>query len=542
MINKIARNALLLLCGGALVVSCNLDYFADATLEEFTWNPSLAIPVGEISYSVQELFDELSDAGVDIGANAEDIVTISYEAELQSQTANGFLNLANQNFNQSLEAGLTYNNPGIASSESFSQTYEFDLLPTQNEEYDSVNFSGGNLAIEVSSEFDAEVDYVLTIRSLVSNASNVPLVLTGTLTPSNPSDNFTEQLSPYLGDFSRDATGNPARNLMVMQLDYDVNIGETSVIAPNDGVSFSMSIANAEFDLVYGFVGARNLDVNFELVNLDFFDAFSEGTLKFASPKFSFVFENSFGFPLGVEFNEIAAITQQGQIINLTGEAANSVAIVSGPEITQIGTTINTTYELNEGNSNIPELISSMPSKVIVEVNSTANPAEAPAQYNFVSAASELNVGVLLELPLIVNINDLVSTENVEFDFGEDLEDAKKLVLRIITENTLPLGGEIELVFRDDAKREVLRVSERPVFDAAPVGSDGRTSSVVEKAIDVSFTAEEIEQLIKATNIDVISRLSSTDASSGQNVKFFSDYDLKVKLAVQADVELTSGN
>lgn len=535
------RSFLLAVCATALLVGCNLEYFADAKLNDLVWKPSLAIPLGELSYSVQDLFDELSEAGVDIGQNSDNIVMLTYEAQLQSQTATGFLTLSNQSFGQSVDAGLNINAQGFASEHNFNEVFEFDLAATQNEEYDSVNFSGGNIDILMSSELDAEVDYTLTLSSLVNNDTNLPLVVSGTLTP-NSSTSFNDALNKYLGDFSKDANNNAVRNKILVKLDYQVRVSATSVIQSTDGVSFSMTLTNPEFDLVYGYVGERKLDVNFELLNLDFFDSFREGTISFAEPRFSFVFDNSFGFPLGVSFNQIAAITQQGQIIPITGSAANTEGIVNGPQIGAIGTSVNTTLELNSTNSNLPELISSMPKKVIIEVNTEANPASAPAQYNFVSVNSELSVGVLLELPMIVNINGLVSRQNIDFDVASDLEQAKQLTLRLITENDLPLGGEVELVFKDQKGDVVYTVNEKALFDGAPVGSDGRTTEVVTKIVDIDFSDADIRLLEKATSIDVVTRLTTTDASSNEVVKFYSDYNLTVKLAVQADIELNTKN
>ena len=539
---KRIKSFLLAVCATAILVGCNFEYFADAKLNDFVWKPSLAIPIGELSYTVEDLFDELSGAGVDIGQNSDDIVMLTYEAQLQSQSATGFLTLANQSFGQSVDAGLNINAQGFSSLHDYNEVFVFDLAATQNEEYDSVNFSGGNLDILMSSELDAEVAYTLTLNSLIINETHQPLVVSGVLNPSNPSASFTDALNKYLGDFSKDANANAVRNKIVVKLDYQVRVSPTSVIQPTDGVSFTMNLSNPEFDLVYGYVGERRLDVNFELLNLDFFDSFREGTISFSEPRFSFVFDNSFGFPLGVSFNQIAAITQQGQIIPLTGSAATTPGIVNGPLIDAIGTNVNTTLDLNSTNSNLPELISSMPKKVIIEVNTEANPANAPAQYNFVDAGSELNVGVRLELPMIVNINGLVSTQNVEFDIADDLEQAKQLTLRLIAENNLPLGGEIELVFKDANNNAVFTVSERALFDGAPVGSGGRTTQTTSKIVDIHFADADIRLLENATSIDVITRMTTTGAASNEIVKFFSDYTLKIKLAAQADIEITSND
>ncbi|KYG79035.1 hypothetical protein [Roseivirga echinicomitans] len=539
---KRIRSFLLAVSATALLVGCNFEYFADAELNDFVWTPSLAIPIGELSYTVEDLFGELSGAGVDIGQNSDDVVMLTYEAQLQSQTATGFLTLADQTFAQEVDAGLNVNTQGFSAQFDYNEVFEFDLAATQNEAFDSVRFSGGSIDIMMNSEIDAEVNYTLTLSSLIDIDTRLPLVVSGTLTPANANVNLSDALSKYVGDFSKDKNGNVVRNKIVVKLDYQVRASGNSVIQATDGVSFSMSLISPKFDLVYGFIGSRSLDINFELLNLDFFDSFKEGSISFAEPSFNFVFDNSFGFPLGVNFNQIAAITQKGQIIPLTGSAATTPGIVNGPLVGAIGTSVNTVLKLNSTNSNIPELISSMPKKVIIEVNTETNPASAPAQYNFIGASNELSIGVLLEMPMIVNINGLVSRQNVAFDIAGDLEQAKKLTLRLIAENELPLGGEIELVFKDVNGDAVFTVSQRALFEGAPVGSDGRTTGPTTNVVDINFLDADIRLLENATSIDVVTRLTTTDASSNQAVKFFSDYSLKIKLAAQADIELNTKN
>ncbi|MGW8121016.1 hypothetical protein ACV07N_00040 [Roseivirga echinicomitans] len=542
MFIKRIRSLLLTLCVATLLVGCNLEYFADAKLNEFVWKPSLAIPLGELSYSVEDLFGELSSSGVNIGQNSSDIVTLTYESQLRSQPGAEFLPLANQSFGKTKAAGLSINAQGFASQFDYSEVFEFNLATTQIEAYDSIDYSKGRIDLVINSGIDAEVRYSLTLISLEENDTRLPLVVSGILSPSSPSKNVTETMNKYIGDFSKDANNNTVRNKIRARLDYQVRVSANSVIQPSDGLSFSVAMTNLEFDVAYGDFGSRKLDLNFELLNLDFFDAFRDGTISFAEPVLKFVFDNSFGFPLGMSFDQIAAVTQQGQIIPLTGSAANTTGVVIGPQIGAVGSNLTTTFALNSTNSNLPELINAMPKKVIIEVKSEANTADAPAQYNFALANSELLVGAVLDLPMIVNINGLVASQNIAFDVASDLEQAKQLTLRLIAENDLPLGGEIELVFKDEKGDIVYTVNEKALFDGAAVGSDGKTTETTTKIVDINFKDEDIRLLEKAKSIDVVTRITSTGATSNQNVKFFSDYSLKVKLAVQADVEINTKN
>lgn len=532
------KNFLALLVIVGLVSACNLSYFEDAEFGDFTWDPTLAVPIGEITYTIDELFEELNDAGAQVGVNNENIVTLSYTETLQSQTASAFMTVLDQNFTGSVAAGVDINNPVVNTTVSVNQTFEFNLSQRNSEQYDSILFTGGNFDVEFSSDFDAATDFTLTVRSLINRTTGDPLVINGTLSPSGPTFSSNNNLGDFRGDFTRDVDGNQATNRVVVDFDYDISVEPGSTVTNTDRVSFAMRLTNAEFETVYGDVGTQGLDVNFQVVNLDFFRDFDAGGITFTDPIFSFVFENGFGFPLGIDFKDITAIGNEGQIVPLTGTATDEPTVLAAPLLENIGTTETTNFELNSSNSNIADLLSSQPRKVIMEVNASTNPVNGPDQYNFVDVSSLLDVSVQVDLPLIANINNLVAEEAVDFNNGADLEEAKRLMLRVITENELPLGGNIELQFQDAANNVVFTVTERPVFEAAPIASGDRTTEVATTSVDVEFLDADIRAIENATKIRVLVRLSTTDATSGNSVKFFNDYELKIKLAAQADVEV----
>jgi hypothetical protein len=175
-------------------------------------------------------------------------------------------------------------------------------------------------------------------------------------------------------------------------------------------------------------------------------------------------------------------------------------------------------------------------------VTAFANPVEAPFQYNYLVNSSELRIKGVLEMPMIVNINQLTSTQRVDLNISSTLEQANRLLLRIITENELPLGGDIELSFVDASGDILLVKDEVAFFNAAAVGPDGRTTGAVSQIADITLTNEEIRLMESSVGIDVKTRLNSTNSNSGLSVKFFSDYQLKIKLAAQADVIITNSN
>ena len=542
MKKDLIKNFLVLLVIFGSVSACNLSYFEDAEFGDFVWDPSLAIPVGEITYSIDELFDELNDAGAEVGTNDENVVTLSYSESLQSQTASAFLAVLDQNFSGDVQTGVAFDNPGVATTVEIDRVFEFDLSQRNAEEYDSITFTGGNFDIAFTSDLDADVAFTMEVRSLINKTTGDPLTVTGTLSPSGPTFNSNNDLGDFRGDFTRDAAGNEIRNRVVVAFNYVISVEPDTRVAATDQVSFDLNLSDANFQTVYGDIGSQALDVNFEVVNLDFFRDFDAGGITFAEPIFNFVFDNGFGFPLGIDFTAITAIGNAGEILALSGTATDNPLVVTAPMVDAIGTTERSVFSLNSENSNIADLLALQPRRVIMEVNAGSNPPEGPDQYNFVDQSSLLDVAIQIDLPIIANIDDLVATEVIDFGSGSDLTEARRVLLRIITENELPLGGDIELQFLDAQENVVFTVTDRPIFEAAPLGAGDRTSGATTTTVDVEFADADIRAIEGATDIRVIARLSTTDAQSGNAVKFFDDYELRIRLAAQVDVEVGGSN
>lgn len=197
----------LLLIGVALLFtwSCNLDYFEGAEIGDIVFDPSVAISVGEISYTVEELFEELNDAGAQVGATDDNVVSLIYEQQLQSQSATSFLAVLDQNFGGSLASGTSVSNPLNEVRFSVSETYQYDLSQRGNEAYDSIYFSGGDLQVALSSDYDATINFNLTFLSLEENG--VAYSVSGQLTPNNSSFNINQSLSNFVGLFNTDING-----------------------------------------------------------------------------------------------------------------------------------------------------------------------------------------------------------------------------------------------------------------------------------------------------------------------------------------------
>lgn len=521
-----------------ILVGCNVQYFEKAEFGEIVFDPSIAVVFGELNYTVNDLFSELNDASATVGSNDENIVNIVYQEQLQSQTAEDFLRILDQSFATSLPSGVNLANPGVSSVLTVTQSYEFDLGQNGGEAFDSIFFKSGQFDFNLESDFNTTVNFNATIRSLQSSGS--PIVINGTVSPSSNTYSQTESLTNYTGYFHLDQAGNASSNKFLVDLSYDIIVSPTSVISSNDRLSFSMGLSQMNFQRVYGFIGSQELTLNFETVSLDFFNQFGNGSISFADPRFSFIFDNSFGFPLGVNFQEIASVTSTGQIIALDGPLLNQSNVITASSLENEGQLETTQIDLTTQNSNIDVLVNSRPRRLVVDVETSTNPAAAPRQYNFLSDESLLTVGVNIEIPLEANIDGLRAEQNLPFTSPEGIDQAKRMMLRLISDNELPLGGLVEIHFLDAQDNIIFTIDERPIFEAAPLGNDGRTSEAVRSSTDILIEEADIQAIKNANNISLIVTLSTTDSDQGTNVKLFNDYELKLTLAAQLDVELNA--
>jgi len=346
-----------------------------------------------------------------------------------------------------------------------------------------------------------------------------------------------------MGYFHLDADGNPSRNKLVLEIDYTVSVPQGGSMEPTDAVDFELSIFDSEFSQVFGDIGSKTLDTDSHQFELDFFATLGEGDLVFANPKVHLNFTNSFGFPIGVDFNDFVAVDQDGNLVHLEGDVIDDPSLVVGPTLQNIGNAETTSVVIDNTNSNIVDLLSIKPQRINVEMGAVSNPSYGPDQYNFIEEASELEVNVDIEIPFNMSFNQVVASELLSFSNADALDNAKRLLLRVMSENDMPIGGSVELEFLDDNENVLYVVDERPAFAGAPVGTDGRTTQPVSSTTVVEIDADAIDKIKESSQIRVLATLTTTNADQGTAVRFFEDYLLNIALAIQADVKLnSSGN
>ena len=520
------------------IQACDLSYL-DKDIEDFDTEASFAIAVGNITYTVGELFNEIDAESVEIKENNEGIVSFVYLDTLASVTAVNAIEIPDQSFpSQDYNPGIDIPSPGSLINKTLIldqiPPFVFSLSGSNGEEFNEIVFSDGNLQLTVQSTFtDVDIDLTLTFNSLRSKTDDTSYEATISINGTT-SEIIDVDLTDFWADLTDDGNGGSTTNTLVLTVSGSINLEVGDTISPEQKLSFSLGMTNLQFEAIYG--DLKNQTINSESLTIDFdvFDDFGTGTLLFADPTLRLIVDNSFGFPLGIDFGNIAA-SNASETKFLMGAITDTPQIINSPTLAQEGQTVRDFITIENTNSNIDDLLALKPSQFTVDIFATSNPNSGSNQ-NFSLNTSALSAYVEVNMPL-----DVVF-ENIEFEHeldninGADFEDLGETTLYIHTINTIPLGGTLEMVFYND-NSIVHTTTKLVVFAAAPVDTNGISTGATENTASFDIKGDDIKTATKAV---LKLKMNTTNASSNSPVKLLAANTLDVSITTDVSIDINN--
>ncbi len=520
-----------------IIQACDVSYL-NKDIEDFDTDARLAIKVGNITYTVSEMFNEIDAEGLEITEEEDGIVTFIYSDTLTSVTATDAIEIPNQSFpSQDYSPGINIPSPGSPINETIAfdpiQPFTFLFNGSNNEEFNTIVFNGGALQLMVQSTLtDIDLNLTITLNSLKSKTDDSPYERTIAINGVT-SETIDIDLANFWADLTDNGNGETTNNTFVMTVSgsYELEIGDT--VAPSQKLSFSILMSDLQFEAVYGDFKNQNVNIASQTINFDVFDNFGTGTgtLLFADPTLRFIVDNSFGFPLGIDFGSIEA-SNTTESIPLIGSITDASQIINSPTLNQQGQTVRDTITIDNTNSNIVDLLAIKPTQFLVAVSATSNP-NGPAQ-NFILNSSKLSAYVNVNMPLNVVFENIEFEQELDNFDGSDFEDLGATTLNIITENTIPLGGTLEIVFYND-NTIVYTITEQAVFDPAPVGAGGISTGTTTNTASFDISGNDIKT---ATRAVFKLKMNTTNASSSIPVKLLSTNTLDIRISTEAGIDI----
>lgn len=517
-----------LLIGSLFTTACKKRDFSKIATE--AWSPTVAVPIAKASYNLYDVLSKSDSLGL-IQTEADGGLFFMFNIDQDLIAANEFITLPefSENYQESaMDYGL-FPMPSYTGQENASIQEEIDFSAGADFELYNIDFKDGKLIIDVQTDLMHDVNFDFTFPDLLENGvpatSIIDLQYSGSL-PQIGSDTI------YLDVSELDLTqGSLGYNQLRFNAEVTID-GTGNAIIGTESFSFGFGMDNPTFDLITGDFKNQQIFDLIDTIDIDLFDNFNGGHVRFSNPSLRFGFRNSFGVDIGVDFNEVSAYDKTTQNTSLlTGLPANFV--ISGS--TTPGSSELSTLLLNKDNSpNITNILSPTPKLLNFDLGGSVNPGPGP-NFNFVADDSQLSAEIEVTLPLegFAKGFEIRDTLDLELDLPEFVD---FIEFRFVSDNGFPFEVLAEAFFVDENYNQLVDLTEGEVeaLAAAEVDADGRVIEPAKSIQDLRISSADIEALRDAKHIIIVASCKTFEAQDNTVVKLFTDYGLDLNLGMKA--------
>jgi len=553
------KHLALLLFFGTLFSSCIKEEITlDNTLQIEGLDPSFAIPLGSISLNLGNI-EQSQDINNFIYSEDDGIYALAFEKDLFNYSYGEILEIPSQNFSESFNAdGVTasaLNLLATGSSMDFPFTETITFGYSNGEEIDVVNISTGFLNLNLESSFKQDLTLEINFPTILDNGSQLAITRNLTYSGSTPiviSENIP--LDGYAIHFNDDGVTIP--------LEINITITKTNeVVSIGDALDYNFNLQVDQIESVFGYFGQYTNVAASGSQTLNLFPTLSEGTLSFGDPRINLIITNSTGIDVDLDFTSVELQNPQGNSLlsgnDLTNFPTIARAINPGEE--------NTTYHTinNTGISpNLNQVLDLSSTGINYEASVTTNPLGI--DNNFLLDSSKISCHAQVVLPLFLGASNFTFVDTMDVDLASllnvdstetntiDVEDIEKMTLRILIDNGFPLDIGVKVYFANEINQILdslwIQNDYQYVFTSANVNfsvpqSDpeyGKVTSATSNFTDFSLSSEKLNDLVDAGSKKLIIKTigNTTEASNGEMVKFYPEYDLKVKVSAKIDLNI----
>ncbi len=529
-------------------VSCVKNYDMDKLSDEVEWAPDFMGPVIKASLSLEEIIKEYDTEGYTF-TDDEFLIHFTYSDSLISEVASDLVTIKTQNFLQIyIDSEITtpeFLGSGVGDTLTYNKVKNFKFAIENGGKLDSIYLKQGDLNLSVTSQFHHLG--ILTITSDYIVNGGVPFEEVVQISSADGSFSMNKLIDVagydlYFDNSQPDTTLLPVNfELKLINSGAPINAGETCEI--------TMDFSNLDFFAAFGYIGDYQFLSDSGEINLEFFEEFPEGNIRFENPQFIFNIRNSFGVPIqGELFNLSGTSTESGQMVDIAFDPGYMPFTIEAPSLTEIGQSKFTVFTVSGENSNIADAIEIKPDLVTYGVRASADPGSASERNHFVLDTSRIDVDYEVVVPLWLSASGLSFEEDsLDFDFEEDFGDVSdhinSLTFRVEVDNWLPLDVDLQVYFLDELYTLVDSLFDSPErilgSDPESLDADGRITSPENKVTEIVFEKEDLDRLQPAKYMKLSADLATTDQGQPP-VKIYSYYTIDFKLAIRANFRLNS--
>jgi hypothetical protein len=393
----------------------------------------------------------------------------------------------------------------------------------------------GKLKINVVSTIDQETYFTYSIPKL-RDEMDKSFIKNMTVPASTYNNSIDTTYEFSFVDYKFDLTGknNDTVNTFYNELIGNIDsIGEHVYLSLEDSVKVVVEIVDIKPYYAQGYLGQKDFSLGPDTTSFDVFDKFKIDSLSLAGAKIGLTVENGIGMEGNLQFNNVSAINSRtNRQTNLDISSLPSDILIAGAiEVAYDNIeTKTTTFQLNDNNSNISDLVSTLPDLFVYHINVATNPSGNTGAYdNFAYSTNSLNTFIDAEIPLNISAKNLMLSDTADFKTGniDNVNRIKHGKLKFIVNNGFPFDAFLNLYFlnKDLVVFDTLVSSQ----NIAPAYVDN--SLVVNKSresvVSFYFGEGELEPILEAHKV-VVEAIFTTFPEN-KHIQLFSTYSMDIK-------------
>lgn len=325
----------------------------------------------------------------------------------------------------------------------------------------------------------------------------------------------------------------------IVPVNDSIYIEYEALLSNGENVEIPAVLVLEDIEIGYaeGYLGNELHEGGRDTIEIDFFENYLQGNIYFADPRISFNIENSFGIPTRSVVHTFEVITVNDDILQLESPHIDNGIDFPYPTIEEVGETKYKTFDFTKDNSNIDVVLGSGPIAIDYDVDALTNPDSLTSIRGFITDSSYYKVQVEVDLPLYGQAIDFIARDTFELNFS-DYTDVTSAEFKLVTENALPMGVDIQGYFMDEngTVLDSLLDSQQRAIAAAPVDSEGYASTSVEQITFAPFPAERFEKIRNSVRLLIVAGFSTYNDGE-VSVRILATQEVTVKLGAILELD-----
>lgn len=523
-----------------VITACYKDKFDFSKLSNnINWNPNLAVPAIHSSLTIRDLLQDYDSTEVFVN-DQTGFLYLMYHNQVFSMPASNLVTIPDQSFADNF-TGSEFTSQGFPvpnSPVTVSKNYTHQMsLGMGTDAFDSLTIKSATFNLSVTSSFLHTGSMTITFPTMKKNG--IPYSKTVNINIDDGTFTYTNSFTDVAG-YNIDLT-NPTFNQIPATLDLTLVRTTGNAVIATHQCDVSLSFTEIDYSILWGNIGQRPVPVQEDTVNIKLFNNTINGEIYLMDPRFRLFLRNSFGVPLGINFNDFKIYSSITNTYNpYTFPPAYNNLVIAAP-VTP-GQTVTTTILLDT--TNFPEIrsiISEFPRFVYLQTNALTNPPPT-TQYNFITDTSHISVDLEVELPMWGRAKWWALQDTLDFNFSDyfkdsvpDLSNIDWFKFRTNITNGMPTEVGVQIYLTDTLYNIIDSIygpQNMEIIASGILGTSGKVIASTKKISEVYFTGTRLVQLLNVKKALVRGYINTTNNGS-TNVRFYEEYAIDVKVGVQ---------